>query len=265
MNHEMEWYNRHYITKQYMATPGNFYMVFIDSERDAKYPCMFSTQSFDWAFSDNEWVFRQFLKEYDCIYSNVDYHIEEFHNVTWDEFENAVRKKHTHAVNLDLFIDSAECEWGEMIYYNEEIWQDYYSCTAEFDVIWEESIYNWFELLELINSGWLVDSPDVRDIREFITRFCKCYAMIYMLMYNWSDAACGDRDSDLWFSYIPDSAKTALTKEANFPMLLEDLGYIEFVDNNYLLYRFIKGECTSLQDDDKHDVDDGSQQLWDRR
>ena len=193
----------------------------------------FLTDSLDWAFCDNKWVFRQFLKFYDCILDAVSYHVEEFRNVTWDEFEDAVKSKHTHLVNLEMFIYYSECDLPNGYYcFNESLMNDFHADTAEYDVINEDYRYDWFELLEIVNSGWLVESPMVRDIRKFITKFCKCYALIHALMEHWYEI-CDDFDlpQNEWFSHLPDHAKVSLTKEANFPMLMDDLDEAEFVDN----------------------------------
>ena len=94
----------------------------------------FLTDSLDWAFCDNKWVFRQFLKFYDCILDAVSYHVEEFRNVTWDEFEDAVKSKHTHLVNLEMFIYYSECDLPNGYYcFNESLMNDFHADTAEYD------------------------------------------------------------------------------------------------------------------------------------
>lgn len=272
MNHEEEWYDRHHISKQYKNTHGTFYMLFIDNTDEVQNrdntpygTYSFLIDSLDWAFCDNKWVFRQFLKFYDCILDAVSYHVEEFRNVTWDEFEDAVKSKHTHLVNLEMFIYYSECDLPNGYYcFNETLMNDFHADTAEYDVINEDYRYDWFELLEIVNSGWLVESPMVRDIRKFITKFCKCYALSHALMEHWYEI-CDDFDlpQNEWFSHLPDYAKVSLTKEANFPMLLGDIDEAELVDNNYLFWLYVK-RCLG-DDEEDQDIDDGSQQLWDRR
>lgn len=264
----------HFICGKYSSERGNFFMLFIDDFRDvysygASSPI---SDDLDWTFCDNEWIFHQFMKAYDTSLQYMVYHTETFHNRTWEEFKQDVISLHGSPPNLEKYVTSYDVEVLDVIgYTTEEIYEEYQNDAAGYDVIDEQYKYDWFELLHLLNSGYFIDTPDVKIARKCVTRICRCYALIRELMYAWYNVA-DDRDLPMeeWFPHLPDYAKVELTKEADFPYLLDELEEGGLINLEYLHWHWFQLCFEIIEHPNRSkskdgDDEDGSLQMWNRR
>ena len=228
------------MSEQYPWDSKNKYtfyaIIWMEEEADGlNYDSMMTSKMT--AFSTNEWLFRQYLRAYQRSFEALPYALTEYPNMTYDEFKNNVRCDFGIEITNDNCISQAEFPLldGCTVYYTGEMLEDmidYQNDCGDFLTSNIEWFYSTFDLVSGEYSKYLKTSR-FSCLNKLLKKICNVYVPL-IEMHDFGDEYAGE-----WFLSLPDRVKSAITMEANFPKVIEDIGYYDLYDEYYGLYFYL--------------------------
>jgi hypothetical protein len=85
-------------------------------------------------------------------------------------------------------------------------------------------------------ANYLLDTEDAKVIKELLHKLSNVYVPLYILLTQ-SDNFLEFPEG--WFLELPDYLKVYFTKEANFPMPIEQLTTADMIDTTYITWYYI--------------------------
>lgn len=190
-------------------------------------------------YSTNEWVFRKYVEYYSNILKDYSCITTVFENSTFTEFVSKVYSEFDVKIDHAEFIERFDIPLidGELFMTSNmyDKFNDYYSDFNDFEYKTLPALFEMYEmLLNYFHCNDIIVADEVSSISELVTRIISIYVVLIKRIDIVGDDAVGS-----WFLSIPSDTKIAITKEANFPMPIEQLGYYELVNEDYQIWYYI--------------------------
>lgn len=218
-----------------------FYCVIIKETEDdeAEYDT-YGIRSNLTAYTENEYLFRMYLKYYGELLKNLSTSVSEYKDVTHDQFLNMVLEDFGLPLSTDNYImmESIELINNAVLYTNDILYfmEDYLTGWGT-DMFRDTFLTDLFEAHELFCSKYGKYFTDkLLNIKRIMERVCGLYVPLVVMSEM---GECGEDG----FLMLPDHVKIILTKEAGFPGPLEDLEYWGIVNYAYQTMYFTQMVC----------------------
>lgn len=197
-------------------------------------------------YTNNEWLLKKYIQFYSPLLKQAKFIVKEFYDITIDELIEVVKREFHYTLNK--YNDAILVGHIKLINFT---W--YYNGNLE-DIlceIYQESSFNGDPLISdltsiiglyelIINTGCFIPN---KTLNKFLFRICNVYIPIICFILNYSE--------DDWFNNLTDDAKMSITREANFPMSLEDISFYELISYDYELVNALSNFTGILGGDDE--------------
>jgi hypothetical protein len=198
--------------------------------------------SLQYAYSNNRWIFNQFIKFWGIYLENMEYDIMESPPLTNDEYIEYMQRECNHKVNCSLefiWMDQLNTVDSIVIYVTGQMEEDANVANSEsgdlMDCVFLDFIMGTKEFLKRFED-YLIDNEDLKVINKLIYKLSNVYVPLYVLLTN----SCDFMDfPENWFLKLPDYLKMYFTKEADFPAPIETLTSADLTDSSYLVWYYL--------------------------
>lgn len=195
-------------------------------------------ETLDYAFSNNEWIFHEFVKFYQQFLDKIDWHMHTIKNCIYNELHNTELTKLPYALNGNRYIIRDEIPFIKFIVYTtDELMERLHEASMEYDPFEEEIIpYVMSGKKFFCNMDYFRQTPEMNIFKHLIFRLSLVYVLIYLqISYT-------DYDED-WVKLVPKSVVDKVTKIANFDKDMGELDYYDIYNEYYVFYIFLIRCC----------------------
>ena len=175
-------------------------------------------------FTDNKWLFHQYLKQFSSIIDHTRNIISRYDNVTYDEFRKMVIRDTGYIIKQEDMIFSIETSYGDILMCNDNLLEQLYEYNSGYDSFEEIFQVSYSECFILFNAYKIYFKESFDIICKVVNR---AWLYLMALMYYMEIGYMRDND---------DSGLLKLLNESlQFPTGLENMEYPDIYDENYML------------------------------
>lgn len=187
-------------------------------------------------FTDNEWLFHQYLKQFSPILDYTKNVTFSYENVTYEELQKMVIEDTQYIIKEDDQIYSLETSYGNILICNENLVEQLFEYNSGYDSFEEAFQVAYSECFILFNVYKIY-------FKESFDIICKVVNRVWMyltaMMYFMDIGYMGDGgDSELL---------KLLNGSLRFPTGLENMEYPDIYDENYML-TYVLDNVSSIND-----------------